>query len=271
MYETAAALRQKLASGTLIVGAHSFLTDSAITELFGYHGFAFVWIDGEHCAFTLPVILQHIQAAASGGTASLVRIAWNDPALAKPVLEMGPDGIIFPYIRTAEEARRAMAACFYPPKGVRGFGPRRANQYGFIENRQYLDQVDNSFLRILQIEHRDAVENLEEILQVPGIDVVVVGPNDLSASYGCLGNVRAPAMQPVYDHIAEICKKNGMPFGVSLGCADRDFVREWIQRGISLLGCGDDITFMSIGSTQTLEFIREIQTKEDEGGPANGQ
>lgn len=270
MYETAAALRKKLAAGTLIVGAHSFLTDSAITELFGYHGFEFVWIDGEHCAFTLPVILQHIQAAASAGTASLVRIAWNDPALAKPVLEMGPDGIIFPYIRTAEEARRAIAACFYPPRGMRGFGPRRANRYGFQENGRYLAEVDESFLRILQIEHRDAVENLEEILQVPGIDLVVVGPNDLSASYGRLGDTRAPDMLPIYDRIAACCKARGMPFGVSLGSADREAIRDWIQRGVALLGCGDDLTYMSVGSRQTLAFVRACLDGK-EGGMLDGK
>ncbi|MDE6880843.1 MAG: 4-hydroxy-3-methylbut-2-en-1-yl diphosphate synthase [Oscillospiraceae bacterium] len=270
MYETAAALRKKLAAGTLIVGAHSFLTDSAITELFGYHGFEFVWIDGEHCAFTLPVILQHIQAAASAGTASLVRIAWNDPALAKPVLEMGPDGIIFPYIRTAEEARRAIAACFYPPRGMRGFGPRRANRYGFQENGRYLAEVDESFLRILQIEHRDAVENLEEILQVPGIDLVVVGPNDLSASYGRLGDTRAPDMLPIYDRIAACCKARGMPFGVSLGSADREAIRDWIQRGVALLGCGDDLTYMSMGSRQTLAFVQACLDGK-EGGMLDGK
>lgn len=270
MYETAAALRKKLAAGTLIVGAHSFLTDSAITELFGYHGFEFVWIDGEHCAFTLPVILQHIQAAASAGTASLVRIAWNDPALAKPVLEMGPDGIIFPYIRTAEEARRAIAACFYPPRGMRGFGPRRANRYGFQENGRYLAEVDESFLRILQIEHRDAVENLEEILQVPGIDLVVVGPNDLSASYGRLGDTRAPDMLPIYDRIAACCKAWGMPFGVSLGSADREAIRDWIQRGVALLGCGDDLTYMSMGSRQTLAFVQACLDGK-EGGMLDGK
>ena len=270
MYKTAAVLRKKLAAGTPIVGAHSFLTDSAITELFGYHGFEFVWIDGEHCAFTLPVILQHIQAAASAGTASLVRIAWNDPALAKPVLEMGPDGIIFPYIRTAEEARQAMAACFYPPRGMRGFGPRRANRYGFQENGQYLAEVDESFLRILQIEHRDAVENLEEILQVPGIDLVVVGPNDLSASYGRLGDTRAPDMLPIYDRIAACCKARGMPFGVSLGSADREAIRDWIQRGVALLGCGDDLTYMSVGSRQTLAFVRACLDGK-EGGMLDGK
>ena len=95
-----------------------------------------------------------------------MRIAWNDPVLAKPVLEMGPDGIIFPYIRTPEETRKAMAACMYPPKGIRGFGPRRANQYGVLEDREYLDAVDDSLLRMVQVEHREAVECLEDILAV---------------------------------------------------------------------------------------------------------
>lgn len=256
MKQKAECMRDKFKKGELVVGGHAFLTDPCITELFGYHGFEFVWIDAEHGAFTLPCIQSHIQAAASAGTASIVRIAWNDPVLAKPILEMGPDGIIFPYIRSVEEAKKAMAACLYPPKGIRGFGPRRANQYGVVEDGKYLDNVERSFLRIIQVEHRDAVECLEDILRVDGLDLVVTGPCDLSASYGMIGQTHALEMENVYDQIAGKCKKMGKPFGVSLGPSDEIGIKNWIERGAVFLGCADDMNYMRMGSRKTLSMVR---------------
>lgn len=257
MERKAKCMREKIKKGELVIGGHAFLTDPCITELFGYHGFEFVWIDAEHGAFTLPCVQSHIQAAASADTASIVRIAWNDPVLAKPVLEMGPDGIIFPYIRTPEETRKAMAACMYPPKGIRGFGPRRANQYGVLEDREYLDAVDDSLLRMVQVEHRDAVECLEDILAVEGLDLIVVGPCDLSASYGMIGQTHDARMEMIYDTIAEKCKRLGKPFGVSLGPSDEEGIKNWIDRGAVFMGCADDMNYMRMGSMKTLTMVRD--------------
>ncbi len=257
MKEKAQLLREKFRNGKLVVGAHAFFIDPGITSLLGYHGFETVWIDAEHGAFTPPVILQHIMAAGDAGTASLVRIAWNDQVIAKPILEMGPDGIIFPYIRSAQEARDAVACCTYPPRGIRGFGPRRAQKYGVFGVKEYLEQSDESMLRILQIEHVDAINDLDEIAEVECIDLLVVGPNDLSASYGFLGKIRHPKMMEVYDHIAQVCKKHHMPFGVSLGAGDLQSAREWLDRGISFLSCGDDISYMDMGCRMTFDFVEK--------------
>jgi len=251
-------LRKKFADHELVVGAHVFYNDPAITETFGYMGFDYVWIDGEHCAFDKQSILSHVVGAHAGGTASIVRVAWNDPVLIKPVLEMGIDGLILPMVCTAENAEAVVSACSYPPKGIRGFGPRRANQYGALSNEEYLADVDKSFLRILQIEHRVAIENLDAILGVKGIDALIVGPNDLSASYGYLGDVTNPKMKGVYDQIAEKCRAAGMPFGVSLGPGDRDFISEWIDRGVSLISCVDDISCINQGSRDMMAFIRSL-------------
>ena len=240
-------LRERLRSDRPVIGGHVFFTDPEITELLGYHGFEAVWIDAEHSAFDLNTILGHIMACASSGTASLVRVAWNDPVRIKPVLEMGPDGIILPMVCTAQEAL----------KGVRGFGPRRANRYGALDNSEYLAQAEKSFLRILQIEHRDAIDNLDEILAVEGIDLLICGPNDLSASYGHLCDTRNPEMFPIYDRFAEKCKAAGKPFGVSLGAGDRESMVDWFHRGANFIGCGDDIAYMSLGCRATFDFLRE--------------
>lgn len=250
-------LRERLRSDRPVIGGHVFFTDPEISELLGYHGFEAVWIDAEHSAFDLNTILGHITACASAGTASLVRVAWNDPVRIKPILEMGPDGIILPMVCTAREARDAVRACTYPLKGVRGFGPRRANRYGALENGEYLENAEKSFLRILQIEHRDAIENLDDILAVEGIDLLICGPNDLSASYGHLCDTRNPEMFPIYDRFAEKCKAAGKPFGVSLGAGDRASIEDWARRGANFIGCGDDISYMSMGCHATFDFLRE--------------
>ena len=180
----------------------------------------------------------------------------NDPAFIKPVLEMGPDGVISPMVCTREEAQRFADACLYPPKGARGFGPRRANRYGAIPSGSYLENASKSFLRIAQIEHVKAVENLEEIFQVDGIDAYVVGPNDLSGSIGRLGDTQHPEVVALFDEIAQKCKAAGKIFGTSIGPNDRQYIRDWIARGIHFISCGDDISFIANGTRDTIAFIK---------------
>ncbi len=251
-------MREKFFRGEAVFGAHVFTTDPEVTESLGLHGYEFIWIDGEHAPFDKAELLGHILASSAAGVASIVRVAWNDPVLVKPVLEMGPDGILLPMVSTKEQAERAVAACRYPPHGVRGFGPRRANQYGALPNPDYLEQVDDSFLRIVQIEHVDAVNNLEGIASVEGIDMLMVGPNDLSASIGCLGRTRDPKARALMDEIAHKAKKAGKPFGVSLGPGDRESVREWVERGAVMIGCGDDLSFLNMGARDTLKFLHSL-------------
>lgn len=252
-------LRKRFREGPLVIGGHTFLDDPAITEMLGFHGYEFVWIDGEHGPFDKKRLLDHIMAAAAGGCASIVRVPWNDPVLIKPVLEMGPDGIIAPMITDAQQAHAFVAACRYPPKGVRGYGPRRASMYGAIGKADYISTAESRMLRVIQIEHIDAVNHLEEICDVEGIDLLIVGPNDLSASMGTLADTHADMMLPIYDRISSICRRKKMPFGVSIGPGDTMAMREWLARGVNVLSCGDDISFIASGARATIRRIKEFQ------------
>ena len=254
-------IREKMKCGETVIGAHTFYLDPSITEALGLHGFEFVWIDGEHSAFDKANTLSHIIAAAAADTASIVRVPWNDPVLVKPILEMGPDGIIFPMVCSAEEARQAVAACMYPPCGVRGFGPRRANQYGAVSNEEYLAHPEEKFLRIVQIEHVDAVHNLRDILSVEGIDFPLVGANDLSASIGHLGDTKHPEVRALCEEIIQVCKELGRPFGVSLGAGDHEAISYWISKGVSFIGCGDDISYISMGCHATMQFVNDCMKR----------
>ena len=245
-----------------IIGTHVTFSDMAIAEEMGMLGFEFVWIEGEHSPLDKQTILDHIIGCKAGNTASFVRIPWNDPVLAKPVLDMGPDGIIFPFICTAEEARAAVAACRYPPKGIRGYGPKRANRYGTLPNSEYIEGVESSFLKIMQIEHVDAVNNLEEILAVDGVDTVVVGPSDLSCSLGLTGQFRHPELMALFDTIAKKCKAAGVPFGISMGY-DKSNVADWIRRGVSWMAAGNDSNYIALAGQEIYKTMRDLKAAQD--------
>lgn len=249
-------LLEKFQGSQLAIGGHVFFTDPSITEEMSAWGYDFIWIDGEHGPFDKERILQHIVCANTAGAAALFRVTNNDPNIIKPILEMGPDGIICPMICTKEDAQRFVEACLYPPKGIRGFGPRRANLYGSIPLEDYLKHADESFLRLAQIEHVDAVKNLEKIFTVEGIDAFIVGPNDLSASIGHIGHTEHPEAIALYQEIAQTCKAAGRLFGVSIGPNDRTAIQNWIKLGVNFISCGDDITFISNGTRDTIHYIK---------------
>jgi len=147
-------------------------------------------------------------ATKGSNTTALVRVPWNDPVLIKPVLDIGAEGIVIPMVRNAEEARRAVAACLYPPAGIRGFGPRRPNNFGRIAGPEYCKSANESILIIPQLEHIDAVKNIEAIASVPGISAIVIGPNDLSGSMGLMAQSRHP---DVVAAIEVLIQEHGRP------------------------------------------------------------
>jgi 2-dehydro-3-deoxyglucarate aldolase/4-hydroxy-2-oxoheptanedioate aldolase len=165
--------KQRIASGEFLIGGHIFLPNPAMAEALACFGYQYIWIDSEHGSFDRETILSHIIAINGAGAGAFVRVTSGDPAMIKPVLEMGPDGIIIPMVNSAMDAELAVSACIYPPKGTRGFGPRRANRYGTISDQEYLDTIDNILVKFIQIEHKDAVDHIDEILEINGIDAVI--------------------------------------------------------------------------------------------------
>ncbi len=250
-------LKEKAEKGELLYGSHVFYGAPALTECMSQIGYDMLWIDMEHTAMTTEKVQNNLIAARSGGTPAFVRIRWNDKVLAKPILDMGPDGIIFPYIRTVTDAKEAVRACEYPPYGDRGYGPLRALNYGAIAPIDYVKKEYRRMWRILQIEHIDAVDNLEEIVQVEGIDAYVVGPNDLSGSLGHMGEPHHPDMMPVYDRIGEVMQKYGKLFGVSVGF-NQDIIQQWIGRGARMIFVGSDVWHVYEGAAATLRNLQNI-------------
>jgi len=189
-------------------------TDAALAELAGECGFDFAWIDFEHSPLAITDVAHLVMALRGTGCASFVRVPWNVNYLLKPVLDLAPAGVIIPMVNSGEEARRAVAACRYPADGgERGFALRRADGYGKMPLGEYLEYTRREPLVIIQIEHREAVEKIDEILATPGVDSVCVGPFDLSASYGKPGDFTDPEVIAAIDLVREKTLAAGILLG----------------------------------------------------------
>jgi len=250
-------IKKKIEAQEPVIGTVISLNDCNVSELLGLVGFDFTWIDSEHGPIDKKEIQLHIMAANAANAAAFVRVPWNDPVLVKPILEMGPDGIIFPYIRSAEEAKEAIKACTYPPKGVRGYGPRRAIRYGMIDSAKYIEETESSFWKIIQIEHVDAVNNLEDILAVDGVDAIMVGPMDLSGSVGFIGQLDHKEVKKVMDQIGGKASKFNKPFGVCMGYEPKA-IKEWLSRGVNWIAVGCDFGFMVEASKKACEGTKKL-------------
>jgi len=252
--ENAQKFTDKIARGQICLGTAITFTDPTVTEAVCSF-LDFVWIDMEHNALSLETVQGHIMATKGSDSAPLVRVPWNDPVLIKPVLDVGAAGVIVPMVRTGEEARRAVEACRYPPEGIRGIGPRRP-YYGQIDFREFWKKANATLLTILQIEHIDAVNNLDQILTVPGIGSLVLGPMDLSASMGHTGEPQHPDVLRAIDTIVSKARLAGIPVGVG-SSAEPETLTKWVEKGVHWLQMGNDYTLMLTALQQTSNTVRK--------------
>ena len=234
--------KEKLLAGQRLIGFEVDLCDPCIAEMVGALGYDYLWIDTEHEAMDYETVLMQIIACKAGGAASLVRIPYNEPYLAKRVLEMGPDGIIFPMINSAQELKAAMDACMYPPMGARGFGPRRACRYGAEDLMEYIRQAPDRMCRLAQLEHVDAIRDLDNMLAVPYVDGFILGPCDLSGSIGHLNDIFHPDVLAMVDEAVAKCKAAGKPIGIAVGANTEEDMRFWLDRGLQFISAGSDIS-----------------------------
>jgi 2-dehydro-3-deoxyglucarate aldolase/4-hydroxy-2-oxoheptanedioate aldolase len=260
MHSNSEKIKQKIANREVVVGTCCAFGDAVVGEILGEAGFDAVWIDSEHGPFDKKELLNTAIGASSSGMAALVRVPWNDPVLVKPILEMGVDGIIFPFILNADEARKAVAACKYPPQGIRGFGPTRAAGYGKLSSQDYIQHYSDRIMAILQIEHIEAVRNLDDILKVEGIDAIIVGPCDLSGSIGHLAQIKHPEVIKLCDTIIEKAYTAGVPFGVCTGY-DPEYLRPWVERGARLIFVDGDFNFLYRGAKTTVDQMNNLVNK----------
>jgi len=253
--ENAHFFREKLAAGQVLLGTCITFFDPTVTEALT-ETLDFVWIDTEHNAMSLERVQGHLMATKGTQTVPLVRVPANDPVLVKPVLDIGAAGVIVPLVKTADDVRLAVAACRYPPEGVRGFGPRRPIRYGARGGPEYCQLANREIITIVQIEQREALENLDDILSVPGLTSIVVGPNDLAASLGFTGQPRHPEVVRAIDTIIARSRAAGVPMGLAFG-DDPDALAQWIDKGVSWLSIAADFVLLTRRAAQLTSQLRE--------------
>ena len=251
-------LSEKLKARKTALGTHVTLTDSSITEMMGDVGFDYIWIDTEHSAISLEALEHHLLACRATGTSALVRIPSVNAIKAKPVLEMGPDGIVFPQVNSYELALEAVKACMYPPKGNRGFGPRRAMHFGAnMTLTDYLKMADR-ILKILQFEHIDALKDLDRILSIEDLDVILLGPCDLASSMGHINDWHHPEVEKVVDELFLKAHKTGKKVGVSFGACDADEMMRYKKRNVDMISIAADTDYIVNGAKQTYKTMVSV-------------
>ncbi len=231
--------RAKVDAGKLCLGMVVSLSDPAVSELAGDTGMDFTWLDMEHGPLSIETGLLHCMALRGTDTAPFLRVAGNDPFIIKPLLELAPAGVIIPMVNSAAEAEAAVKACRYPPRGIRGCGPRRGTNFGGMPFGEYLDKAENDPMVIVQIENIRALDEIEKILAVEGLGSICIGPSDLSATMNQLRNTGGEEVQKTIDKICAFARKAGVMIG-SVSGTDQASIQRWLDRGANWLAvCGD--------------------------------
>jgi len=250
--------REKMKSGELCVGCDITFTDPAVSELCAEAGFDFLWIDMEHAPLSLANVEGHIMATGGTDTAPFVRLPWNDPILMKPVLELAPAAVILPNVKTPQETEAAVQACKYPPRGIRGFGPRRGHRHGAMDIQTYIKEANDQTMVIVQIEDKLAVDNLDAILATPGVDAIVLGPMDLSASLGCLGQMDHPDFLAAVDTVCKKALNTGCFLGTSCGYL-AEALEFWLDKGVQWICYSSDTDSLMAASKGIVQKVKTYQ------------
>jgi len=236
------AFKHAIAAGQLQIGLWSSLCSNIGAEIISDSGFDWILLDSEHSPNDIPGLMSQLQAVQRGTATPIIRPAWNDAVLAKRCLDIGAQTLLFPYVQNAEEARRAVASTRYPPQGIRGVAvATRAGRYGRVPG--YLTKANAEICVLVQVETRVALSELEAIAKVEGVDGVFIGPSDLAASLGHLGNPQAAEVQQAIQNAATRLKALGKPAGILT--ANEEEARRYIDWGFLFVAVGADIGLLA--------------------------
>ncbi|WP_394231916.1 HpcH/HpaI aldolase/citrate lyase family protein [Niallia oryzisoli] len=232
-------LKEKIDQNKKVFGTWIMTNSLDNAEILGHTGVDFIMIDAEHGSMDLESAGRMVSVIRGTQATPLLRVAGNEKSLIKKGLDTGASGVMIPMVNTKEEAEEAVSYCKYPPVGVRGMGAGRAVLFGAAaeEYEDYYSKANEEVLVILQIEHHTAVENIEEILSVPNIDIAFIGPYDLSTSMGLQGQVNHPDVLKNYQKVIEACEKFNVIPGIMTWT---DGIQQHLEMGFKFLLGGMD-------------------------------
>jgi 4-hydroxy-2-oxoheptanedioate aldolase len=246
--------KRAIREGRTQIGLWCSLCSNVAAEVIAGAGFDWILVDTEHAPNELPMVFSQLQGLVGGTAVPIVRPAWNDMVIIKRLLDVGVQNFLVPYVQTPEEARAAVAATRYPPQGIRGVAvTHRANQYGRVKD--YFKRANDEICVIVQIETRLALKNLEAIAAIEGVDGLFIGPSDLAAALGHLGESGHPEVRAAIEDALQRIGKAGKAPGI-LAPIEAD-ARHWLSVGCTVLAVGSDSGLLARHSEELAARFRK--------------
>jgi 4-hydroxy-2-oxoheptanedioate aldolase len=239
--------KRALQAGRRQIGLWSILSSHVTVEVLASAGFDWLVLDTEHAPNELPMVLSQLQATTGGTAHPVVRLPWNDAVEFKRYLDIGVQTCLVPYVETAEQAAAAVAAMRYPPRGVRGYSAA-SRAAGFGRIKDYHRLCEEELCLLVQVETRLGLTNLESIARTDGVDGVFIGPGDLSAALGQVGNLQHPDVLAVIEEAIGRIRACGRPAGILTG--DEALIRRYLELGCAFIAVGSDVGILARGSEQ---------------------
>lgn len=258
-------LKKRLAKKELTIGSWLQIGSAAVAEIMAQAGFDWLVVDMEHSAIGISEAQSLIQIIDLAGCVPLVRLSSNDPVLIKRVMDAGAHGIIVPNVNSVDDAVAAVEAVRYPPAGTRGVGLWRAQGYGFDFDKYKEWQATESVV-IVQIEHIEGVNNLEQILNTKGVDGFIIGPYDLSASLGIPGKFEHSDFKAALDTVHRVSKQVNALMGIHVVAPDVSAAKEKIEEGYRFIAYSIDTLFLGQSCRNGLRAIKSEHERESDEG-----
>ncbi len=255
-------LKKTLKSGGVVLGTMiGHLRLPAVAVMMKNAGWDFVFVDCEHGSFAQSHLADFCIAARGVNLPTIVRVpSIHEPQRLYQTLDLGASGLLCPQTETKEEVESVIHATKYYPMGQRGMATRNVHtSWGKYKGAELTARLNQETMIVLQIESKKAVENLEQLIAVPGVDAVFIGPNDLSQTLGIPGDPNHPEVQKYVERTLEICRKANMPCGVH--AFDVESAMKWIQKGMRFMGLGNDAIWLMDSSQKAAAEVREAFSK----------
>ena len=242
-------VKRALKDGRVVLGPGVYVGSPDVAATLAGSGFDFLWIELEHASLSFDLARSMILATRGLKAMPFIRVPFNEPWLAKRALDVGSLGVIFPFVSTAEAAERAVKSCRYPPAGIRGYGPTLAAPRWGFSAADYVRFANEQVMVIVIVEQSEAIDNIEAIAAVPGIDVLFLGANDLSFSLGVGGRLTDPTVERATERVLAAGRKNGVAVGYP--ASDPDEIKRRIAQGFRFFLTSNDLGLMA-GAARTL-------------------
>lgn len=256
--------KKRLKSGESLIGLWLGLANAYTAELAANANFDWLLLDGEHAPNDLRTLLEQLQAVAPYPSQPIIRPRIGDTAIIKQLLDIGAQTLLIPMVDTAEQAADLVRAMHYPPKGIRGVGSALARASRWNSIPDYLHKVSDELCLLVQIETRKGLDNLEAIVNTEGVDGVFIGPADLSASLGHLGNPKHPDVQTAIENAFTCIKKAGKASGILM--ADKALAKRYIELGVNFVAVGTDTSILMQSLTNLAAEFKSNEPSLQNGG-----